>query len=504
MALLAYWGQNAFRLGYESAWPSIAAFIALAALVTAVLSLMCRSWTRAGIAAGAIAVYLFYIVLVPGISSLGQGGLIAVHMGAIFALFGLFRLLPKDELKLRDFAGRLNAVFLIVMSISAAQVIVQQIRLEPSRSAAAKSLGELEGQAQASSPDVWHIILDRYPSAETLSSRYDFDNQPFLDALAKRGFSIGSGAFSNYQRTGHSVAATMNGSLLKPMSQPMANSPQDWVPIYRAMKNGASIRLFNRMGYETIFLGSWWEPTRVSNIASQSISINAMPQLSRFAIGRSAIGFWLRTLNLPLLDDRKDQCSRASEKFSRLRQIAGSSQRKYVFAHFLVPHPPFVLNADGSCRSIKEAKGSSRRDNFLAQVEFSNREALDLIDAILAGPRPAYVVLHSDEGPWPEPYVGNEHGLGTDPVPVPWTKLSPTQLREKFGILLAVRDPSAKTPQTMPTSPVQIYPALLRDHFGSSQPLPKSEHLVFEADDELYQWEDISAALKTSEADLKN
>ena len=86
-------------------------------------------------------------------------------------------------------------------------------------------------------------------------------------------------------------------------------------------------------------------------------------------------------------------------------------------------------------------------------------------------------------------------GLGPDPVPVPWSKLSDGQLREKMGILLAVRDPSGRAPVTMPASPVQIYPAILRDHFGSTQPLPPSRHYMFKGDSALYDFEDVSDRL---------
>jgi hypothetical protein len=166
-----------------------------------------------------------------------------------------------------------------------------------------------------------------------------------------------------------------------------------------------------------------------------------------------------------------------------------------VYAHFLVPHPPFVLAADGRCRPVEEAKASSRRDNYIAQVQFVNARVLRLIDAVTSGPRPAVIVVHSDEGPWPEPYVGNEHSFGGDPVAVEWTRVDSVRLREKMGILLAVRAPSG-APKTMPDSPVQIYPAILKDHFGGRQPLPESRHEVFESDARLYTFHDVDRSLR--------
>jgi hypothetical protein len=57
--------------------------------------------------------------------------------------------------------------------------------------------------------------------------------------------------------------------------------------------------------------------------------------------------------------------------------------------------------------------GSLPQRNHLTQIEFANRELVHSVDSILAGPRPAVIVIHSDEDPWPSPFVGNEHGLGS-------------------------------------------------------------------------------------------
>ena len=47
-------------------------------------------------------------------------------------------------------------------------------------------------------PDIYYIILDRYANADTLSEIYKFDNEPFLDELEARGFSIAHHAWANY------------------------------------------------------------------------------------------------------------------------------------------------------------------------------------------------------------------------------------------------------------------------------------------------------------------
>lgn len=443
------------------------------------------------------AFYFFYIPALLSPLRLPFVAEAALHVCTIVALFLLYRRLPSDGAKLSAVRGRVNLLCGLVLALNALPLVFQQFQLEQQRAKAEGSLARLEGKASTSSPDVWHILLDRYAATDTLRTHYGFDNRPFVNALRQRGFVVQDQAFSNYQRTAHSVASTMNGRLLDPMTPHMKRRPDDWIPIYRVMRDSSAVKLFNQMGYRTIFAGSWWEPTRFSASADESILIRTMPQFTRLVIGHSAVGFWTQILRVPYLDGRGDQCFRANEKFRRLRALAQDPDRKHVFAHFLVPHPPFVLNADGSCRTLAMAAKASRNENYLAQVRFANRELVRLVDAILAGPRPAVIVIHSDEGPWPSPYVGNEHGLGTDPVPVPWHRLNKQKLHEKMGILLAVRDPSGHAMNTLPVSPVQIYPAILKDHFGSRQPVPLSRHYIFRSDADLYQFDEVSSKLQT-------
>jgi hypothetical protein len=43
---------------------------------------------------------------------------------------------------------------------------------------------------------------------------------------------------------------------------------------------------------------------------------------------------------------------------------------------------------------------------------------------------------------------------------------------------------------------VQIYPAILTDHFGSRRPVPSSRHYVFRSDEALYHFDEIGAKLQ--------
>lgn len=496
------WLSNMVRLPYEDALPVIAALFAIALAMLVGLRLLLRDWLRAGLVLLIAEVFLHYgKIAAEAVTSIAWVQALLLLLGGLVAL-ALARRVPRERAALLNLNGKLNIIVLAIALVTVGRALTSQVSLESHRPDAQTVFPALTGKAGADSPDVWHIILDRYANSATLSDVYGYDNRPFLEALRTRGFAVRESAFSNYQRTSHSVASTLNGSYLDPLAGPMARHQDDWVPIYRAMNDNAALRFFKAQGYETIFAGSWWSPTRRSRIADRNVNFRAIPELGRLVLDQSVIGMAMSAARLPYGDGRADQCFRARAKFRSLRELARSGGRKYVFGHFLIPHPPFVLNADGSCRSLAHAEKASRRDNYVSQVRYVNSEIVALVDAILAGPRPSVIMVHADEGPWPAAIAGDERFLGKDTSPVNWTRLKEPELREKLGILMAIRAPRGSE-RDLPATPVNLYPTLLRNHFGGTMPDWPDRHLLYGSNQALYQFKDVTPLFRSNPASAR-
>jgi hypothetical protein len=377
IVMLTLWRTNMNRLGAEHALPTIAMVLALAVAVTVVLRLLLGGWARAGIAAAIVAAYLLYA---PALAKIAGSGWVVAAIVAVFGVVAILlaRRIPA-EAEARAVNGKLNLLLLPIAALYMVSAAHAQWTYESARPVVSEQFDSFAGRANGNSPDVWHLLFDRYASASTLRTRYAFDNEPFLAALRSRGFTVADNSYSNYQRTGHSVASTLNGAELDRLAASMAERQDDWVPIYRSMAENRATDFFSRNGYRTVFAGSWWSPTR-AHPSAENINYRALPELARVVLDQSVAGMVLQGLRLPYGDGRGEQCRRASFKFDRLEALAADPTRKHVFGHFLVPHPPFVLNADGSCRSLEQAKSASRRDNYVAQVEYANRRLIRLVD----------------------------------------------------------------------------------------------------------------------------
>ncbi len=352
--------------------------------------------------------------------------------------------------------------------------------------------------APAERPDVYYIIFDRYARQDMLQNIYGFDNTNFLMELEKRGFIVPRDAYANYQRTAASVVSSLNFDYLDRLQTPQTAESPDWVPIYNQFQDFRAARIFKSMGYDTHFFGTWWEPTRRMATADRNHNFYELPEALRIIYEYSLVVGASRLVGLRKLDPLWWQCERSKKMFDALAELSDDPSPTFTFAHFLIPHPPFVTAADGRCMEIAEAKAQTRAENYSGQVQYTNQRILQLVDALLSkpGPRPL-IILQADEGPWPEKYAGEEvDRLGRDVSNVDWLKISDDELREKMAIFAAYYLPeAARVGLNDRSTPVNTFRRILKGVFNVAiEPLPE-KNMIFESDAHPYRYHDVTARL---------
>lgn len=353
-------------------------------------------------------------------------------------------------------------------------------------------------------PDIYYIVLDRYASADQLLEKHGFDNSAFLAQLSDAGFRVMDRSFANYQRTAHSLAATLNMDYLEDLGDTEVGDSFDWVPLYRRITNTRLNAFLEERDYEFHFMGTWWEPTRRHDAADYAYNYRAWPELLRVAFENSLVGEAVRQLEFGMLAPRTLQCRRAKSKFDALERLPDVAGPKFVFAHFLVPHPPFVLDAAGDCMGIAETLARTRQENYVGQIRFANDRILDFVREVFSrpGPKPI-IVLQSDEGPWPAPLAQDEVlFLGRDVSSANWLDVPPDLLREKMGILNAVYLPGRDADRHIPPSftPVNTFRIILREYFDVPiEPLP-DRNFIFQDNAHIYRFHDVTSVLRADPA----
>jgi hypothetical protein len=346
--------------------------------------------------------------------------------------------------------------------------------------------------------DIYYLIFDRYANADTLRDVYDFDNAPFIDELRQLGFYVASDSASNYQRTAHSLASSLSLDYLDRLTALVGPESNSWFPIYAMLQDNAAGRFLKQQGYKVVQVGSWWDPTRHNPRADVNVNWHATPELPRVFVMQTAVGQIALRLGLEVFDDRAHQCERIQREFDALAGIARDPEPTFVFAHMLVPHPPFVFGPDGECLSLETVTARSRVENYTNQVRFANTKILETIRAIRANSEiDPIIVVQSDEGPWPTPYAGDERFLGTDVSSVDWTRTSRDELREKMRILNALYLPGAGEAPFRPNmTPVNTFRIVFNRYFGTALPLLPDENYVFVDDRHLYKFENVTSVVQ--------
>jgi hypothetical protein len=254
-------------------------------------------------------------------------------------------------------------------------------------------------------PDIYVIVLDGYARADVLREQYGFDNGPFLDALRQRGFQVGSASRANYNWTFLSLGSLLNYDYMQALlGDGLDPSGTDREQAYRLLRDNRAAAFLRRHGYRFVQLQSTWSGTGLNPLADEFVGCQAGIFGDEY-LRAFADASWLRAAS-----------SRASmdiahchlQNFESLAAQGARPGPKFVLAHFLPPHHPYLFDRDG--RILRHANLSDqfefqkrlweRREPYVDQLMFVNGRILQAIDRVLAdSASPPVILLLSDHGP---------------------------------------------------------------------------------------------------------
>jgi hypothetical protein len=330
--------------------------------------------------------------------------------------------------------------------------------------------------APANPPDVYYIILDRYANVDTLKSAFDFDNEPFMRELEKRGFTIARHAWANYFKTAPSVYSSLQIQTIDKAKLGETEAPYDFTNLYAALRDHLAVpSALKSIGYHYIHLGNWWEPTSYNIDADTTLRFQESAEFSGALFSTT----FMSLFSPPAEDSggegddgetisRRDLARDSTlYTFDTLADMVDRPGPNFVFAHILLPHPPYIFNANGDFISEEKSRGRSERINYVQQVKFANKKVLAAVDRLLSDPNDPIIILQADEGPYPKAFT-------KDPKDFDWLSATPAEISQKFGILNAMHLPGVDPADfgfTEHTSPVNEFRIVFNAVFGADLPL---------------------------------
>ena len=263
------------------------------------------------------------------------------------------------------------------------------------------------------SPDIYYIVLDGYTRADVLAETFQLDNTAFLDALRARGFFVADRAHANYLQTHLSLASSLNLRYMDEVLAPDAGTVMQ--RCWRLVGDSAVSRLLKERGYSHMNVRSGYWLTSSNPAANLELgapehamrefqlAVLQLTPLREWAVDDSSVG-----ASLGPSVHRK----RIRSQFETLPEVASRAERKFVFAHIVCPHPPFVFRRDGgpldlgvplSMRDASDFQGSPEQygRGYSEQLLFVNDRLIETIDAIVAAYPPErrpVIIVQGDHG----------------------------------------------------------------------------------------------------------
>lgn len=294
------------------------------------------------------------------------------------------------------------------------------------------------GGRPSSSPNIFWLIADGYPSRETLLRDFQFDNSAFEAKLESRGFVVNRQTRANYPATIYSVAATLSSAYLLDEAAP-AEAVKD-LASFREIVRGRNrtVSSLRAAGYRYIHFSNGYDfLTQCGGFEDLCLQgTRSVNELDIALLGRTPL---LDALMLMTLRDKDTLGSLAFGAFDEfgqvLRRVREIAPPYFVYAHVIAPHPPMRFDPDCGKRlvtpDLKEWKPANRAA-FVDQVKCVNRQLDAVVSEIARQDENAIIIIQSDHG---SAFRG-QFAPGGD------THWDSAQTAERLGVLNAMKVPT--------------------------------------------------------------
>lgn len=406
-------------------------------------------------------------------------------------ILAVFFILKKARVDFRQYTARLTIVFSALLVFALFQIGIGIYRVEKTRESVQshdwidqENVPRGEIGDDGTLPDIYYIIADGHASEKVLRDIYRYDNSAFSRFLEEKGFYVAKDSQTNYPLTFYSLASSLNMDYINYLSDILGEDSKNTQLLAEMRRYNQVFHNFKSLGYKIIY--------------ASSVRINKYPGADLVLGGSGPLGdqFVFSMLEQTMLHPflikalARNEAERIRNTFPVIAQsvkdIAGP---KFVFAHILLPHPPFLFDAEGNIstdlNSLSMFSGPGQKEAYVAQLQYTDILLRRLIDNILtASKQPPIIVLQADHGP--------DVTLVSDAFGTWHPNPTPEMLRERFGILNAYYFPSGGKELLYDSiSPVNSFRIIFNAYFGGKYELLEDKSYFFQLD-KPYKFQKIS------------
>jgi hypothetical protein len=309
----------------------------------------------------------------------------------------------------RALTPSLNLISFILLVYPLFQIGVHAVRDYQLRWNVSKNLEQTASDLPLGyAPDIYYIILDAYGRADTLQTVFGYDNSEFLNFLETKGFYVADCAQSNYSHTVLSLSSSLNLNYIDGFTSGLNKTTADRTQLVVAGQYSSTRKILESMGYSTVsfstnFPVSEWKDAAYY-LEPPSTGMNDFEVMfAQTTIWRTFMDFikqppekkfanWERRRTLFLLEQLNNN-------------VVNIPGPKFVFAHFIIPHRPYVFGENGEeteARFYQPGKMDYEvfLEGYTNQVKFINKSIQEVVNHILDNSaNEPIIIIQGDHGP---------------------------------------------------------------------------------------------------------
>ena len=252
--------------------------------------------------------------------------------------------------------------------------------------------------------DIYYIILDGYTSSDSLKQYLNFDNSEFNNFLMEKGFYIANKSQPNYTHTNFSIISSLNMRYVNFLYSGKYTDKQIADTTTQMARDNKVKNYLQSQGYKYIMIPSRhslnWMP-------EENLDFNWLNVSYNFFSGDFLDLFYKKTVLKLIRNFRQGTYHqfRRREILSQLmfleKDVHKITGPKFVFAHILSPHPPYVFDPSGKPARTQSTDWDWKYpDEYLNQIAFINRNIRNVINKILIEAKiPPIIIIQGDHGP---------------------------------------------------------------------------------------------------------
>lgn len=311
-------------------------------------------------------------------------------------------------------------------------------------------------------PDIYILIMDSYGRSDVIDELYGVDNSEFLTFLEEKGFYVASQSRSNYIQTNLSISSLLNYGYVIPENPPDTTSEfSDYIK--KTIMDNKLFSFLQEKGYTTVALQSEYSITEIQNADIYFQSNIGFNDIERLMITNSVLNLELSIRTKLFYQGHRQRLFYNFDKLNTLPILPGP---KVVFAHLLLPHPPFIFDQEGNPVKITRSytiwdgdkfEGSDEEylTGYKNQLLFTNTLLESTIQTIInQSSQQPIIILQGDHGPGA--YLN-------------WNSFEKSCLWERTGILNAYYVPNTIKQELYPSiTPVNSFRIILNGIFNTN------------------------------------